>query len=500
MSINPIISGAPVLIVGLGASGQSVAAYLAKRNLPFYVADSRLNSPEIDKFKAKFESNGLLKGLSLGDFDPVFFSMPNIKTLIVSPGIAISHPVIQQAQTKGKTIMGDVEFFAQEVKKYCPQHHIVGITGSNGKSTVTTLVGELLSAYAIQQASTYQQKIEVITAGNIGLPVLTALDNLVEKNKDLANTQVYFVLELSSFQLETTYSLALSVATLLNISPNHLDRYNGNVAEYAAVKQRIYGLADKWVYNREDKATEPSYPEVNPSKHPSMTFGLDNPNENQFGLVSESAESNQKFLACGSEKILLVSSLKLMGQHNYANVLTSLALIQSLGIQFTPDILAVLNRFTGLAHRCEWVAEIDQVQFINDSKGTSLGATIASIEGLAPTLKKGKIILIAGGDGKGADFSQLTSILEKYVQAVVLIGRDAYKIAEIIPKHISSYIAETLDKAVPIAQDFAKPGDTVLLSPVCASWDQYPSYIARGEHFKACVSKLSQGYNKLKNN
>lgn len=489
MSINSIMSRAPVLIVGLGSSGQSVASYLAKRNIPFYVADSRLNPPDINKFKVEFEPTGLLKGLYLGEFSSPVFCAPEIKTLIVSPGVAIAHPVIQQAQKQGKTIIGDVEFFAKEVKKYCPQHHIIGITGSNGKSTVTTLVGELLSAYAAQQFSIYQQNIQVIVAGNIGLPVLTALDNLIENNQDLSHTQIYFVLELSSFQLETTHSLDLSVATILNISPNHLDRYNGNVAKYAAVKQQIYELADKQVYNREDKATEPH-------KYPSITFGLDTPKENQFGLISE---SHQQFLAFGTQKILPVSSLKLIGQHNYANVLTSLALIHSLDIKLTPDILTVLNHFTGLPHRCEWVADINQVKFINDSKGTSLGATIASIEGLGLTLlNNSKIVLIAGGDGKGADFSQLTHILEKYVQAVVLIGRDAHKIAKIIPKNISSYMAETLDKAVPIAQDFAKPGDIVLLSPVCASWDQYPSYIARGEHFKACVGKLSQDYNKSK--
>lgn len=483
-----------VLIVGLGASGVSVAAYLAKRNIPFKVADSKANPEEINKFKAEFEPTGLLKGIYVGEFDEAVFCSPDIALLIVSPGVPLAHPVIQQARQQGKKIIGDIELFALEVKKYCPHHEIVGITGSNGKSTVTTLVGELLSAYAIEQASLYpHQKIEVIVAGNIGLPVLTALDNLVEKNKDLANTQVYFVLELSSFQLETTYSLPLSVATILNISPNHLDRYNGNITEYATVKQRIYSLADKWVYNREDKATEPNLPKMDLSKQPTMTFGLNHPSENQFGLISE---SNQLFLAFGSEKRLPVSSLKLMGKHNYANVLTSLALIYSLGIKLTPDILAVLNHFSGLPHRCEWVADMNQVKFINDSKGTSLGATIASIEGLGPTLlNKSKIVLIAGGDGKGADFSQLTYVLEKYVQAVVLIGRDAHKIAAIIPKNISSYMAETLDKAVPIAQSFAKPGDIVLLSPVCASWDQYPSYIARGEHFKACVAKLSQGYN-----
>jgi UDP-N-acetylmuramoylalanine--D-glutamate ligase len=437
----------------------------------------------LDKFKAEFEPTGLLQGLYLGAFDPAIFCATDIELVIVSPGVAISHPIIQQARAQGKKVIGDIELFAHEVKKYCPLHQIIGITGSNGKSTVTTLVGELLSAYATQ-------KIKVIVAGNIGLPVLSALDNLIEINKPLDNILVYFVLELSSFQLETTDTLELETAVILNISPNHLDRYDGSVLDYAKAKHRIYAHAKHIIYNREDKSTYPKF-NSNLNKNLTLTFGLDIPHENQFGIIPE---NNEKYLAYGSEKLLPVSELSLMGQHNYANVLTSLAVIKSLGIKLTPDMISALTQFTGLSHRCEWVANINQVQYINDSKGTSTGATIASIEGLGPTLT-GKIILIAGGDGKGADFSQITPVLKKYVQAVVLIGRDANKIAQIIPDNIPSYMAETLDKAVPMAQSLAKPGNTVLLSPVCASWDQYPSYIARGEHFKSCVLKLSNGYN-----
>ena len=470
-----------VLIVGLGASGQSVAAYLAKRHIPFRVADSRSNPPDVDKFKAEFEPKGLLKGLYLGEFDPAIFCASDLDLLVVSPGVAISHPVIQQARSQGKKVIGDIELFAQEIKKYCPMHHIIGITGSNGKSTVTTLVGELLSACP---------RFKVIVAGNIGLPVLSALDNLIEKNKPLDNILVYFVLELSSFQLETTDSLELETAVILNISPNHLDRYDGSLADYAKAKHRIYAHAKHIVYNREDKSTYPHF-NKHANKYLTLTFGLDKPAENQFGII---LENNEKYLAYGSEPLLAVSELKLMGQHNYANVLTSLAIVKSLGLDFTPEMFSVLKNFRGLSHRCEWVANINEVQYINDSKGTSTGATIASIEGLGPTLT-GKIILIAGGDGKGADFSQITPVLQKYVQAVILIGRDANKIAQIIPDNIPSYMAETLDKAVPMAQSLAKPGNTVLLSPVCASWDQYPSYIARGEHFKTCVLKLSNGYN-----
>lgn len=490
---NLVKADQPVLIVGLGASGLSVAAYLAKRNISFKIADSRASSESTDKFKAEFEPTGLLKGLYFGEFDEKVFCSPNINLLIVSPGVPLAHPVIQQARAQGKKIIGDIELFALEVNKYCPHHDIIGITGSNGKSTVTSLVGELLLAHAKFENNKLKnnKKIKIIVAGNIGLPVLAALDNLMEQEGDLELVHVYFVLELSSFQLESTESLELTVATILNISPNHLDRYNGNIHEYAQTKQRIYLNTKNIVYNRQDKRSFLNDSNIDFKDNEKISFGLDKPEENQFGLIRDNKET---YLTCGIEKLLPVSNLKLMGQHNQANVLTSLGIVQSLGIKLSRNILEVLSVFTGLPHRCEWVADINQVQFINDSKGTSTGATIASIEGLGPTLK-GKIILIAGGDGKGADFSQITKVLEKYVQAVVLIGRDANKIAEIIPNFIPSYKAEVLDKAVPMAFNLAKPGDTVLLSPVCASWDQYPSYIVRGEHFKSCVLMLSNGYN-----
>jgi UDP-N-acetylmuramoylalanine--D-glutamate ligase len=477
-----------ICIVGLGASGQSVAAYLAKRNIPFWVVDSREHPPEIEKFKLLYESNSLLKGLCLGKLDLDILCRPEVDILVVSPGVALSHPTIQAAKLQGKKIIGDIELFAQEVKKYCPQHKIIGITGSNGKSTVTTLVGELLTAYANASSTSNKllnnlSKIKIIIAGNIGLPVLAALDNLIENEPDLSQVQIFFVLELSSFQLETTYTLKLDVACILNISANHLDRYTG-LGHYAQAKQQIYKLAKKIVYNREDKLTYlNSLDNLDKNK---ISFGLDKPDNNQFGLISD---NHQIFLACGSEKYVATNQLKLMGQHNYANILAALAIIQALGIKLSADLWPALCAFSGLPHRCEWVANINQIQWINDSKGTSIGAVSAAIEGLAPHVK-GKIILIAGGDGKGADFSKITPVLEKYIGAVVLIGRDAGKIAKIIPNTISSHMAETIDKAVPMAHSLAKAGDTVLLSPICASWDQYPSFMARGEHFKACVHKL----------
>ncbi len=493
---NLITPDHPVLVVGLGASGHSVAAYLAKRNICFKVADSRANSEDINKFKAEFEPTGLLKGIYVGEFDEAVFCAPDHNLLIVSPGVPLAHPIIQKAKAQGKKIIGDIELFALEVKKYCPNHDIIGITGSNGKSTVTTLVGELLLAHANQENNNLKnnKKIKVIVAGNIGLPVLSTLDNLITEQaqqENLDNIQVYFVLELSSFQLESTHSLELTVATILNISPNHLDRYNHNIQEYAQTKQGIYKKTKNIVYNRQDKRSYPNYSDMDLNKHEMISFGLDKSEDNQFGLITE---NNQKYLACGTEKLLSVSDLKLIGQHNYANALAALSIIKALGLNLTFEIIARLTSFIGLPHRCEWVADINQVQFINDSKGTSTGATIASIEGLGPTLT-GKIILIAGGDGKGADFSEITQVLEKYVRAVVLIGRDAHKIAEVIPKNIPSYMAQVLDKAVPMALNLAEPFDTVLLSPVCASWDQYSSYIMRGDHFKTCVLKLSNGYN-----
>lgn len=475
--LNNLILGEKdlVLIVGLGLSGQSVAAYLAKRQIPFKVADSRATPETVAKLKEEFEPTGLLKGVHSGEFTQTVFCDPAVKLLILSPGVPLAHPVIQQAKAQGKKIVGDIELFAHEVKKYCPHHQIIGITGSNGKSTVTALVGELLVA----------QDLKVVVAGNIGVPVLSALDKLIDEEKQLSNTRVYFVLELSSFQLETTESLDLTVATILNISPNHLDRYNGSVEAYAEAKHRIYANTQKIIANRDHQTTFPIEPHLD-----LHTFGLDKPLANDFGLIHE---NGQDFLAHGPEKLLPVSSLTLMGQHNYANALTSLAILNALGISLTEAVFKALSRFSGLAHRCEKVAEINQVHFVNDSKGTSTGATVASINGLGPTLK-GKIVLIAGGDGKGAEFSDIIPVLKKYVRAVVLIGRDADKIAEIVPSFIPSYMAEVLDKAVPLAFELAQLGDTVLLSPLCASWDQYPSYVARGEHFKTCVHALSNGY------
>ena len=291
MSINlehiPYLQAhAKILIVGLGASGQSVASYLAKRHIPFEVADSRVMPPGIEEFKALFEPTGLLKGLYLGEFEISLFCRPDISLLIVSPGVPLSHPAIQQAKAQGKIIIGDIELFAQEVKIYCPSHQIIGITGSNGKSTVTTLVGELLKI---------NKAIKVVVAGNIGLPVLTALDNLIEQEPGVDKLTVYFVLELSSFQLETTYSLELAVATILNISPNHLDRYRGSLTDYSRAKQLIYVHAQKVVSNREDMATYPTKPHKN-----LVTFGLDRPQKDHFGLITE---NDQMFLACGQEKL-----------------------------------------------------------------------------------------------------------------------------------------------------------------------------------------------------
>lgn len=470
-------------IVGLGTSGQAVAAYLAKRGMAFYAADSRKRSPELEQFKKSLEPTGLLKDLFLGEFEPNLFCRPDIDILIVSPGVPCAHLAIQQAKQQGKKIIGDIELFAQEVGKYCPNHKVVGITGSNGKSTVTTLVGALLIAYATQK--NHLNKIKVVAAGNIGLPVLTALDNLITETPNLSEIQVYFVLELSSFQLETTHSLSVAVACILNISPNHLDRYE-NLTGYIQAKKSIYQHAQAVVYNREDKATYPDKIYLNNIKN-QITFGLGTSSEKQFGLC---VENNQLFLASGQKKYIPVSDLKLMGRHNYANSLAALAIIKALNIEISVELLEALKVFSGLPHRCEWVADINHVQWINDSKATSIGAVKAAVEGIAPYVATGKVILIAGGDGKGADFREMVPVLEKYVQAVILIGRDAHKIAEVVPASIPKLMAEVIDKAVLIAQNLAKPGDTVLLSPICASWDQYPSYIARGEHFKNCVLKL----------
>jgi UDP-N-acetylmuramoylalanine--D-glutamate ligase len=439
------------LVAGLGQTGYSVAGYLHRKKLPFVVFDTRKHVERLTDFSAKFPGIEVY----LGDFPSSLYHQ--LTQIIASPGLSLEEPFLEQAKRHGIPIIGDVECFAQEVKA-----PVVAITGTNGKSTVTTLVGEMAKAA--------QKKVAV--AGNIGLPILDLLDD--------AQTYDLWVLELSSFQLELTHTLAPLVATILNITPDHLDRHH-DLEHYTQAKQRVYQQAKHCLFNRQDPLT---YPHTN-GQH--VSFGLNQPaTDNEWGIITLHQTT---YLARGNEPIFPVHALKIQGQHNWQNALAACALAATAGIPI-PTICQVLETFTGLEHRCQTVRTLNQVIWINDSKGTNVGASISAIEGIGPTLT-GKIILIAGGLGKGADFSPLAPVVKKYVREIVLIGKDAPLIKEALKASAKLSEATSFAQAIELAHQSAQPGDVVLLSPACASMDMFKDYVHRGHTFIELVNKLS---------
>lgn len=447
------------IIIGLGNTGLSCAKYLLRKNIDFMLMDSRENPPNLAEFKKLFPE----KKIHLGGFDQNIIQ--HSSEIILSPGIS---PDIFPAE---KTI-GDIELFAREAKA-----PIIGITGTNAKGTVTTLLGEMITESGF--------KVEV--GGNIGTP---ALDLLSQKIPD------FYVLELSSFQLETVYNLFLKSAVILNLSPDHLDRHK-TMENYQQAKQRIYHHTETAVFNRDDHYTFPvgADPCVCPSPilntqradtwvRPYISFGLDKPEKNQFGLVDN-------HLAYGKKLLLPVSDLKIQGRHNYANALAALALGHSIGLSLE-SMIAALKKFPGLPHRCEWIATENNITWINDSKGTNIGATIAALEGIGKTLN-GKIVLIAGGLGKDADFTLLKDAVKNYTRDIILIGQDAELISNAISPSIYNHhikFASTLKEAVITAKSLALSGDAVLLSPACASFDMFQDFEDRGNQFKLLVKDL----------
>lgn len=436
-----IASSKLTVIVGLGVTGLSVARYLQRKNVLFCAMDSRNNPPGLLEFQKLFPSIAL----SLGSLDQD--TLNQASEIILSPGVSVKTPEIVEAINAGASVIGDVELFAREATK-----PIIAITGSNAKTTVTTLVGEMAK----------DAGLKAVVAGNIGLPVL----DLLEENYDI------YILELSSFQLETTYSLKAEVATVLNISMDHMDRYS-DLSEYYRAKQRIYFNAKTVVINRDDQLTHPPIG-LGVSI---MSFGLDKPDRNGFGVINRQGE---QCIAYEFKSLLEVKAVKLAGKHNLVNCLSALAL--GLAAKLPLDsMLNTLKRFAGLPHRCQVIATIGGVRYINDSKATNVGATLAAVDGFAQD--QPSIILIAGGDGKEADFSPLKSVMMKAVKLLVLIGRDAQKIADIVKHDIKVLFASSLSEAVTLAKSSAVAGDTVLLSPACASFDMFKGYEDRGNQF-----------------
>ncbi|MFT6388091.1 MAG: UDP-N-acetylmuramoylalanine--D-glutamate ligase [Cellvibrionaceae bacterium] len=433
------------VIVGLGVTGLSAARYLKRHKIRFVAMDSRETPPGLSEFKQLFPDVSLL----LGKLDQDL--LMRASEIVLSPGMSLKTPEIAAAIEAGVSVIGDVELFARTVKV-----PVIAITGSNAKTTVTTLVGQMAM----------DAGIKVAVAGNIGSPVL----DLLGQDFDL------FVVELSSFQLETTHSLKAKVATVLNISLDHMDRYS-SIAEYHRAKQKIYFGAETVVVNRADPLTQP--PLVDGVKR--FSFGLDKPDRNSFGLI---VKETKDFLGYEFKALLAADELQLRGRHNLANCLSALAIGHAVNLPMDSMLKTIVN-FSGLPHRCQWVASIGQVDYINDSKATNVGATLAALEGLAGTAPS--IILIAGGDAKGADFSDLKSAIKKSVKLLILIGRDAKRIAEIVESDVDFTYADSLIDAVVIAKKAALAGDTVLLSPACASFDMFTGYEDRGHQFTSAV-------------
>jgi UDP-N-acetylmuramoylalanine--D-glutamate ligase len=439
-----------VLVVGLGKTGLSCARYLHRLGVEqLAVTDSREHPPGLEVLRNELPDVGLF----LGGFEQKLFAATDL--LVVSPGVALHTPAIQYAMQQGVPVIGDVELFAREV-----QGSVVAITGSNGKSTVTTLLGVMAAAGGR----------DAVTGGNLGKPVLELL----------GDRHALYIIELSSFQLETTHSLAPEVAAVLNISADHMDRYT-DLDAYSRVKSHIYTHAGTGVYNLDD----PRVMEM-PRTHQALFFTLDEPRDaNCFGVRYIDGET---WLCQGRTTLLPAKSLLMPGRHNMANALAALAMGTALKLPMQ-DMLDALCGFPGLAHRTEYVCTCAGVNWYNDSKGTNPGASIAALEGLNAG-DDSRTVLIAGGDCKQADFTALARTIGQTCRAVVLIGRDREQIRVLLDAAIHTVDAEDMSAAVARAAELALPGDRVLLSPACASFDMFDGFEQRGNSFKEWVGRL----------
>lgn len=437
------------LVVGLGKSGFSVARFLSEQNFNYAVQDDRELPPfKTDLMKVDADCNIIQRPLStelMCDYDCV----------VVSPGVSIQTPMFTALNQQQTRIIGDIELFALFNDK-----PVIAITGSNGKTTVTTLMGEVIKNCSKS----------VAVGGNIGTAALDLL----------ATDAEFVVLELSSFQLETTYSLKPVVSVILNVTEDHMDRY-ADFAGYAEAKQRIHSHSECVIENRQDQLTYVTS-KTNDEARYCYSFGLSEPTEDQaFGLRKV---NDCTYFAHYEDLLLDTDQLKLKGHHNWANCLAVLAMAKAIGLPLEPVIAAIKN-FAGISHRYEWVATKNAVTWINDSKATNPGATLAAIEGTASP-----IVLIVGGQSKQADISVLNEAIKAKVKTAIVMGEDAHLFATQWQPLCDIKHVGTMSQAVALANTIAKEGDCVLLSPACASFDQYSGYEARGDDFKQCVTEV----------
>ncbi len=440
------------VVVGLGATGIACIEHLRRQGATVAVIDTRSAPPQLAAVQERFPEVQVY----LGGLHPDVLRQAG--RIILSPGVPWRREAIfADCQQQGIPIVGDIELFAQAVAQ-----PVIAITGTNAKSTVTTLVGKMAAAagYHVQ------------VGGNLGVPALDLIHQDPRTN--------LFVLEISSFQLETTHTLAPRVATVLNVTPDHMDRYD-DLRDYQRTKQRIYQGAHTAVCNRDDPLT------VCGTATPDQIFyfTMNAPRHNEFGLCQQGGET---YLCFEDQCLLAINELPVLGKHYHANALAALALGHAFGLPFAP-MLQVLREFPGLPHRCELTRVRAGVRWYNDSKGTNVGATLAAIEGLGSEIN-GKLVLIAGGVGKNADFTPLLPAIEQYVRHVVLIGEAASELSQLLAQRVDVSLANSMQEAIQHCADAAQPEDSVLLSPACASFDMFKNFEHRGEVFTSLVQEM----------
>jgi UDP-N-acetylmuramoylalanine--D-glutamate ligase len=449
---SPLADRRHVVVVGLGRTGLSCARFLAARGERVVVTDTRFEPPELERLKLLESSISAPIDVRVGGFDEQL--LDGAQQVVVSPGVSLEEPFLKRAAARGVEIVGDIELFARAVAG-----PVVGVTGTNGKSTVTTLIAKMAQADGRRAAA----------GGNLGEPALDLLEGEVRE---------LYVLELSSYQLESTQSLKLRAATILNITPDHLDRYT-SVAQYAAAKARILDACDVAVLNADD----PLVMRLARANQRTLTFSLEPGRSADYGITVGLA--HDVVLTRRGERLIAASELKITGLHNVANALAALAVGEAIGLS-DRGMLTALRAFPGLAHRTQWIADHAGVRYVDDSKGTNVGATLAAVAGLS-----GPLVVIAGGDGKNQDFAPLAAAFRGKVHHTVLIGRDASALAAALDGVCALSFAPSMEEAVRHAHGVARGGDTVLLSPACASFDMFRDYQHRGAVFAAAVKSLA---------
>lgn len=438
------------VVIGLGKTGLSCVRFLKQQGLRVAVTDTREQPPCLSELQQQFVDVAFYPGAIEDKL------CQQAAQIIVSPGVSLQQPALQAAIAAGKPVQGDIELFCQNA-----QAPIVAITGSNGKSTVTTLVTKMASAAGMQ----------VLSGGNLGTPALELLEQPIPQ---------FYVLELSSFQLDSTFSLNAFASVVLNVCSDHMDRYD-DIEQYAQSKQRIYTGDGVMIVNKDDARVQA----MCDSARKVLTFSVQPDVEADYTVTEI---NDEHWLCLADEKLITVAELGIKGEHNIANALAAMALGSVMNIPHS-TMHYVLTSFHGLPHRCQFVASTNDVDWINDSKATNVGASIAAIEGLA---RPGQVILIAGGDSKGADLSPLLPVLSEHVKQLVLIGADAEQFVQLAADKVPYIEAKDMAEAVALAQKSASPGDAVLLAPACASLDMFDNYQQRGDVFAAAVMGLEK--------